>query len=430
MSCSGCAKYVWKLLGSHMVHSLSQTFWVEQNASADSIPITKRLALANALDHPVDHHGNTALHLAVLHGDVPLIALLLRKGADPNVQNAAGMTPLETTKSLHESDSPLHSIISRFGCLDKDESNCRPAPHLPAADLMAAGVSPHKLATLGQTWHLIPLLNGSPTTASDPDGITPLMRASAAGRTETVTRLIARGVDIHARDANGWTALTWACAGGWSDTVTTLLKNSQAAGAFHVSSKTSPLAVASFFGHDSIVAQLVTSHIKPSPASLMLAAWMQHPRVLSKLITAGVAIPQPFSDWLANGRRARSEWENKHCIVVEPAADSAIIASPSTSISGNLSPSTLADLEVDRVLTVASPETALVAGKQLVKSVPTKTAHQATSELRAELLSAEATPERALRVRGGGVPRFRRGPVFETSELAGTTSHSRSVIRQ
>lgn len=38
--------------------------------------------------------GQTALHLAVRHGRVPMVRLLLEQGADPDAQDHAGTTPL------------------------------------------------------------------------------------------------------------------------------------------------------------------------------------------------------------------------------------------------------------------------------------------------------------------------------------------------
>jgi len=41
------------------------------------------------------NEGNTALHEAVIHNDVELVTVLLRKGADPSLKNEAGHTPVD-----------------------------------------------------------------------------------------------------------------------------------------------------------------------------------------------------------------------------------------------------------------------------------------------------------------------------------------------
>ena len=40
------------------------------------------------------HHGGTVLHRAVIHGDIALARELLEHGADPNLQDWSGKTPL------------------------------------------------------------------------------------------------------------------------------------------------------------------------------------------------------------------------------------------------------------------------------------------------------------------------------------------------
>jgi len=59
------------------------------------VPIA-RLLLAHGADAnaPAGHHGGTVLHRTVMHGDAALVALLLEHGADPNIQDWSGKTPL------------------------------------------------------------------------------------------------------------------------------------------------------------------------------------------------------------------------------------------------------------------------------------------------------------------------------------------------
>ena len=45
--------------------------------------------------------GKTALHIAALQGDMKNIRLLMKVGADPNIKDADGRTPLEILKTLH-----------------------------------------------------------------------------------------------------------------------------------------------------------------------------------------------------------------------------------------------------------------------------------------------------------------------------------------
>ena len=49
---------------------------------------------AGADPNAPDHHGKTALTLAVIHCAVDIVDLLLNRGADPNAADAVGNTPL------------------------------------------------------------------------------------------------------------------------------------------------------------------------------------------------------------------------------------------------------------------------------------------------------------------------------------------------
>lgn len=115
-----------------------------------------------------DHTGRTPLHLAVLRGHVPLVRLLLQRGAAVGAADRAGRTP------LHEAAWHGHSRV---------------------AELL--------------------LRRGAPAAARSGAGLTPLHWAAALGRTLLAGRLLgAPGPGPAAADARGWTAAHWAAAGG------------------------------------------------------------------------------------------------------------------------------------------------------------------------------------------------------------------------
>ncbi|XP_051769591.1 KN motif and ankyrin repeat domain-containing protein 4-like isoform X2 [Ctenopharyngodon idella] len=62
--------------------------------SPGDMKVVQQLMELGDVNACVGQVGQTALHLAVRHGRVPIVHLLLEQGADPNAQDHAGTTPL------------------------------------------------------------------------------------------------------------------------------------------------------------------------------------------------------------------------------------------------------------------------------------------------------------------------------------------------
>jgi hypothetical protein len=120
--------------------------------------------------------GARALAHAALEGDTATVRTLVADGADVNVRDRGGNTPL--------SDAAL------FGHPDTVEA------------LLAAGAK---------------------VDPRDNRGDTPLLRASQDGYTSVVRLLLAAGADVNAQNGVGWTPLMQAAYGGYAQTVQTLL---------------------------------------------------------------------------------------------------------------------------------------------------------------------------------------------------------------
>jgi ankyrin repeat protein len=75
-------------------------------AQAHSVPISEALLAAGASVDPRDSHGNTPLSKAVFNsrGRGELIALLRRHGADPNIANAHGVSPIALARTIANYD--------------------------------------------------------------------------------------------------------------------------------------------------------------------------------------------------------------------------------------------------------------------------------------------------------------------------------------
>ncbi|KAJ3363344.1 hypothetical protein GGF32_004338 [Allomyces javanicus] len=351
-------------------------------AAADAAKvISMRIAAAGTLNAPADHLGNTPLHLAIMHRDMALALLLLRKGgADPNVANAAGASPLDVAEAL--AWPAMANALVRYGARI---NNAAPRPNLLPHELMGATASPTAMAVHGLTWHLAPLTEPGRVPTNVVIDIPALARITAAyGHTELARALVPRLMGppslVDAPDAHGMSPLAWAALGGSLDIVRLLVEEARVS--VHGAPgypRMAPLHLAAFGGHLEIVAYLMERGAVPTERDLMVAAWMLHFPIVDHLLKVGkVAIPQPFFTWLRRGWDLRRQ-VNEAFTWYQPAPGptTGSLTSASVIASG-------AELEVERLLTIASPESAMSA-RALVKSVPTKIAKQTAQDANAEL---------------------------------------------
>jgi len=126
------------------------------------------------------------------------IRALLEKGADPNSEDAVGVTPLINVAS-RGSNMSLRLLISAGARIEEDGRN---------------GCTPLTWAAKNGWEKTIELLldRGANIDHRDKGRMTPLMRAAWNGQFKAAELLIKRGADVVAEDANGNTALTYAMA--------------------------------------------------------------------------------------------------------------------------------------------------------------------------------------------------------------------------
>ena len=72
------------------------------------------------------HKGNTALHLAVLDGNMDVISLLVRAGADPNARNNEGETPLHFAAQVGEVRAAMFLYQAGADLNSKDDDSLSP----------------------------------------------------------------------------------------------------------------------------------------------------------------------------------------------------------------------------------------------------------------------------------------------------------------
>jgi ankyrin repeat protein len=153
----------------------------------------------------------SALADAVRRGDHMAVQALVRKGADVNVREADGTTPLHW--AVRGNDVKLVSALVRAGADVKAKNRY--------------GLQPLTLAATNGSAPIIDLLL---TSGADPNertaaGEPVLMTASRTGTVEAVKLLLGRGADVHARESwFGETALMWAAAENHASVVRLLVE--------------------------------------------------------------------------------------------------------------------------------------------------------------------------------------------------------------
>ena len=123
------------------------------------------------------------------HEDGEILPVLLKQGANPNVLNAKGQTPLDVCKATNKAD--VIAMMIPYG-VDLNTQN-----EFGQTLLMTAVMEKNeKLAKLL-------LENGADVKAKDNDGDTVLHHAARAGLTELVPVLVKAGAYAHSRNNEG-----------------------------------------------------------------------------------------------------------------------------------------------------------------------------------------------------------------------------------
>ena len=192
---------------------------------------------------------NKCLFKAVKKGDLKTLQMLIEKGADVNVKDDDGMTPLSIAVWLaHKED--VHFLLE----------------------------------------------NGADVNAKDSDGRTPLTHATANGHAEITKFLIEKGADVNAEDSGGSTPLMYATGNGHSEIAKLLIEKGADVNAKDARYSRTPLMHAAWFCNAEIVKLLIEKsadvNAKTSSAwtPLMYAAMSDRTENVKLLIEKGADV--------------------------------------------------------------------------------------------------------------------------------------------
>ncbi|XP_030034073.2 LOW QUALITY PROTEIN: ankycorbin [Manduca sexta] len=215
------------------------------------------LMAAPALGDARDADGLTPLHLAVVHGNVPLVQTLLAAGADVNARDDEHHTVVHWATVCGEVGALRAVLAAGADAATPDQHGGYPL-HYAAQMCGAPAATDHQ--SRGASLEVLRALvkeGGARVDVRDADGRTPLLWAASAGSAAAVLALHQAGAKVDDSDRDGLTALHCAAARGHTEALETLVGLCGARVDIADSHGCTPLHYAAALGHaDATVALL------------------------------------------------------------------------------------------------------------------------------------------------------------------------------
>jgi len=174
---------------------------------------------------------NDELQVAVRNNDVEAVKAAIEEGADVNVHDEEGWTPLMWA-ALHQSLDMVQLVI-RHGANPNLVDERGEVLRMLNTDHLAVGESVIEFGTCNERlldhakagrWHEIDteLQIGAWINVRDEARRTVLLWAARYGNSEAVTDLVSKNADLDARDESGWLPVHWAAQSGSVETLCNL----------------------------------------------------------------------------------------------------------------------------------------------------------------------------------------------------------------
>lgn len=243
-------------------------------------------ANANAVKHTMNSH-KTALMIGCEQGDINLVNLLLKAGADVNAQDEDGWTALMT--ACRQGENKIVKLLLKAGArIDVRSQWGKTALQIAkgwrkaTCEKLILEADPHSTHTIIQTFKKIKHKGGkaldylreiTKTDGRDIEGKTVLIEAARAGLVECVQELLSRGFDANLLDIHNHSALMAAAETGKLACIRALIAGGADVNLCTID-KENALILAMKSGHDACVRELINNGARLKMTG-KLRAWQQ-----------------------------------------------------------------------------------------------------------------------------------------------------------